>query len=41
MLGYRPPGEEISGFHTIKVEVSRPGVKVRTRPGYYIAPPAS
>jgi VWFA-related protein len=41
MLGYSPPGEEISGFHTIKVEVTRPGVKVRSRPGYYIAPPDS
>lgn len=38
-LGYRPPGEEPSGFHEIKVKVSRPGVKVRTRPGYYLAPP--
>ncbi len=37
-LGYRPPGEEPSGFHEIKVKVSRPGVKVRTRPGYYLAP---
>jgi VWFA-related protein len=40
-LGYRPPGEKPSGYHEIKVEVDRPGVSVRTRPGYYIAPPAS
>lgn len=39
MLSYRPPGEEPPGYHEIKVTVSRPGVKVRTRPGYYLAPP--
>jgi VWFA-related protein len=38
-LGYRPPGEEPTGYHEIKVTVDRPGVNVRTRPGYYIAPP--
>jgi len=38
-LGYRPPGDEPSGFHEIKVSVTRPGVKVRTRPGYYLPPP--
>jgi VWFA-related protein len=37
-LSYKPPGDEPSGFHNIKVTVSRPGVKVRTRPGYYLAP---
>ena len=38
-LGYRPmPGPE-SGYHEIKVTVDRPGVSVRTRPGYYIPPP--
>lgn len=40
-LSYRPPGDEPSGYHAIKVTVSRPGAKVRTRPGYYLAPPAS
>jgi VWFA-related protein len=39
-LGYRPPGDEPTGYHEIKVEVDRPGVDVRTRPGYYIAPPS-
>jgi hypothetical protein len=39
-LGYRPPGDEPSGFHEIRVTVDRPGVKLRTRPGYYL-PPAS
>jgi len=35
-LGYKPPGDEPSGFHEIKVTVTRPGVRVRTRPGYYL-----
>jgi VWFA-related protein len=38
-LGYRTSGREVSGYHEIKVTVSRPDVTVRTRPGYYIAPP--
>ena len=38
-LGYRPAGDEPSGYHEIKVSVDRPGVQVRTRPGYYIPPP--
>lgn len=38
-LGYEPPGGEKPGFHTITVTVDRPNVTVRTRPGYYIAPP--
>ncbi len=37
-LGYQPPGGEKPGYHTIRVTVDRPGVTVRTRPGYYIAP---
>jgi len=40
-LGYRPPGDEPSGYHQIKITVDQPGVKVRTRPGYYIPPPES
>ncbi len=40
-LSYRPSGSDASGFHEIKVVVSRPGLKVRTRPGYYLAPPSS
>ena len=35
-LSYRPTGPEAAGFHQIKVTVDRPGVKVRTRPGYYL-----
>lgn len=38
-LGYRPPGNEPSGYHEIKVVVDRPAVTVRTRPGYYLPPP--
>jgi len=39
LLGYRPQGEEPSGYHEIKVTVSRANVKVRTRPGYWLPPP--
>lgn len=35
-LTYRPTNSDSEGFHQIKVAVDRPGVKVRTRPGYYI-----
>ncbi len=38
-LGYKLPAEASSGFHEIKVTVTRPGVHVRTRPGYYLPPP--
>jgi VWFA-related protein len=38
-LGYRPPGDEPSGYHEIRVEVDRPDVTVRTRPGYYLPSP--
>ena len=38
-LGYQPPGGEKPGYHVITVTVDRPGVTVRTRPGYYIEPP--
>lgn len=38
-ITYRPSGTNPTGFHEIKVQVARPQVTVRTRPGYYIAPP--
>jgi len=36
MLSYRPTGSDAPGYHQIKVTVNRTGVKVRTRPGYYL-----
>jgi VWFA-related protein len=36
-LSYRPMGTDPTGYHEIKVVVDRPGVKVRTRPGYYVS----
>jgi VWFA-related protein len=36
MLSYRPRGSDAPGYHQIKVTVDRPGMKVRTRPGYYL-----
>ena len=36
VLSYRPTGADKPGYHHIKVTVDRPGVKVRTRPGYYL-----
>jgi VWFA-related protein len=38
-LGYRPPSDEVDGYHEIKITVDRPGLTVRTRPGYYLPPP--
>ena len=35
-LSYRPTGSDAAGYHKIKVTVDRPGLKVRTRPGYYL-----
>ncbi|HYL69466.1 MAG TPA: VWA domain-containing protein [Candidatus Limnocylindria bacterium] len=40
-LGYQPSKDVPYGYHEIKVVVDRPGVTVRTRPGYYLAPPES
>jgi VWFA-related protein len=38
-IGYRPPADVLTGYHAIKVVVHRRGVRVRTRPGYYLEPP--
>ncbi len=38
-VSYRPSGEDVEGYHEIKVLVDRANVTVRARPGYYIAPP--
>jgi VWFA-related protein len=37
-VSYTPTGISDSGYHEIKVVVDRQGVKVRARPGYYLAP---
>jgi VWFA-related protein len=40
-LGYYPDKKKFDGsFHNIKVQVSRPGLTVRTRKGYYAIDPA-
>ena len=36
ILSYHPTGADAAGYHQIKVTVDRQGVKVRTRPGYYL-----
>ena len=38
-ISYAPAGTNDTGYHEIKVDVDRKNLKVRTRPGYYIAPP--
>ena len=38
LLSYNPDNLEEGGFHEIKVEVNRPRLEVRTRPGYWVAP---
>jgi VWFA-related protein len=38
-LTYRPTGTAPFGYHEIQVRVDRPGVRVRSRPGYYLPPP--
>jgi len=35
-LSYNPTKSEQPGYHQIRIVVNRPGVKVRTRPGYYL-----
>jgi VWFA-related protein len=37
IISYNPTNKEEGGFHTIRVEVARPGLDVRTRGGYWIA----
>jgi len=41
MLTYTPVGTDASGYHEIKVDVDRKDLKVRARPGYYLAGPTS
>ena len=35
LLSYSPNNTDEPGFHNIKVSVNRPGLKIRTRPGYW------
>lgn len=40
-VSYTPTGTNDMGYHEIKVTVAKNGLKVRARPGYYVAPPES
>jgi VWFA-related protein len=40
-ITYVPTGTNEAGYHEIKVLVEGKNLKVRARPGYYVAPPAS
>jgi VWFA-related protein len=40
-LSYTPRGTSDIGYHVIKVNVNKEGLKVRSRPGYYSAGPAN
>ncbi|HUL16228.1 MAG TPA: VWA domain-containing protein [Terriglobales bacterium] len=40
-LSYTPTGTSNTGYHEIKVSLDRSNLKVRARPGYYLAPPES
>lgn len=40
-LTYAPTGSSTDGYHQITVKVDRADLKVRARPGYYLAPPES
>ena len=40
-VSYAPTDTNAVGYHEIKVDVNRKNLKVRARPGYYIAPPES
>jgi VWFA-related protein len=40
-LSYTPSDTQATGYHEIKVDVDRVGLKVRARPGYYLAGPQS
>ena len=40
-VSYTPTGTSDMGYHEIKVTLVKNGLKVRARPGYYIAPPES
>ncbi len=37
LLSYNPNNKMEGGYHAIRVEVNRPGLTIRTRPGYWLA----
>jgi len=37
-ISYHPDNTSETGFHSIRVEVDRGGLTIRTRPGYWLAP---
>ena len=37
-LTYAPAGTSQTGYHEIQVKVDKKDLKVRSRPGYYLAP---
>ena len=39
LLAYSPSGNEAYGYHNIEVRVTQAHLRIRTRPGYYLAPP--
>jgi VWFA-related protein len=38
-ISYAPTDSDAIGYHEIRVDVDRKNLKLRTRPGYYVAPP--
>lgn len=40
-IAYHPTGVPSGGYHEIVIQVDRPGLKVQTRPGYYLPPEGS
>lgn len=40
-ISYTPTGTNDTGYHDIKVSLDRKNLKVRARPGYFIAPPGN
>ncbi len=41
VLGFHVPAGAAPGLHEIRVKVSRPGVRLRYRESYQLAPPAA
>ncbi|HXE74996.1 MAG TPA: VWA domain-containing protein [Candidatus Xenobia bacterium] len=40
-ISYRPSNHDDTGYHRIEIKIARPGVRVRTRPGYFVGVPPS